>query len=99
LRTLGQVPFAPPSVGGWPANRAWLTTGAAQARLELASRLAPLARGAVEGRGEAARVEAIGRTLGIGSWTRPTADALRSAADDPHALITLALVAPEHLLA
>jgi uncharacterized protein (DUF1800 family) len=99
LRTLGQVPFAPPSVGGWPANRAWLTTGAAQARLALAARLAELGRGAVDGNGSAARVDAIGRTLGIGSWTPATAEALRSAADDPHALVTLALVAPEHLLA
>jgi uncharacterized protein (DUF1800 family) len=99
LRTLGQVPFAPPSVGGWPSNRAWLTTGAAQARLELASRLAALAPDAVEGRGQAARVEAMGRRLGIGAWTRATSDALRSAADDAHALVTLALVAPEHLLA
>jgi uncharacterized protein (DUF1800 family) len=99
LRTLGQVPFAPPSVGGWPSNRAWLTTGAAQARLEIASRLAELAPDAVEGRGAAARVEAMGRALGIGAWTQATSEALRSAADDPHALVTLALVAPEHLLA
>ncbi|MBV9951661.1 MAG: DUF1800 family protein, partial [Acidimicrobiia bacterium] len=99
LRTLGQVPFAPPSVGGWPANRAWLTTGAAQARLEVAARLAALAPGAVEGRGGAARVEAMGRRLGIGAWTGATTSALRSAADDPQALVTLALVAPEHLLA
>ena len=29
----GQIPFRPPSVGGWPAGGAWLTTAAAAARL------------------------------------------------------------------
>ena len=33
LRGMGQVPFRPPSVGGWPAGGAWLTTAAAAARL------------------------------------------------------------------
>ena len=36
LRALGQVPFDPPSVGGWPAGSLWLTTGAALGRLSLA---------------------------------------------------------------
>ena len=33
LRGMGQIPFRPPSVGGWPAGGAWLTTAAAAARL------------------------------------------------------------------
>ena len=33
---LGQVPFAPPNVGGWPAGTPWLTTASALARLNLA---------------------------------------------------------------
>ena len=34
LRALGQVPFRPPSVGGWPSGAAWLTTSSVQARLK-----------------------------------------------------------------
>ena len=36
LRGMGQIPFRPPSVGGWPAGGAWLTTAAAAARLSAA---------------------------------------------------------------
>ena len=36
LTGLGQVPFAPPNVGGWPAGTPWLTTASALARLNLA---------------------------------------------------------------
>ena len=35
---MGQVPFRPPSVGGWPAGGAWLTTASAAARLDAARR-------------------------------------------------------------
>ena len=40
LNALGQVPLRPPSVGGWPAGAAWLTTSSLQARLRLAELLA-----------------------------------------------------------
>jgi uncharacterized protein (DUF1800 family) len=33
LKTLGQRPFYPPSVGGWPRGRAWLSTASAGVRL------------------------------------------------------------------
>ena len=32
LSKMGQIPFAPPSVGGWPAGEAWLTSASAQYR-------------------------------------------------------------------
>ena len=40
LHQLGQVPFAPPSVGGWPQNGYWLSTAASLARLRFANALA-----------------------------------------------------------
>ena len=40
LRGMGQVPFRPPSVGGWPAGAGWLTTAPAAARLATARLLA-----------------------------------------------------------
>ncbi|MFX4272945.1 DUF1800 domain-containing protein [Propionibacteriaceae bacterium Y1685] len=36
LRGMGQLPFSPPSVGGWQSGSAWLTTAAAMARTDLA---------------------------------------------------------------
>jgi uncharacterized protein (DUF1800 family) len=36
LAALGQVPFRPPSVGGWPGGAAWLSTAATRARLSFA---------------------------------------------------------------
>lgn len=37
LKGMGQVPFLPPSVGGWPAGAAWLSTASARSRIELAT--------------------------------------------------------------
>ncbi|WP_152361815.1 DUF1800 domain-containing protein [Microlunatus speluncae] len=37
LKGMGQLPFLPPSVGGWAAGSAWLSTAAARSRIELAA--------------------------------------------------------------
>ncbi len=37
LKGMGQLPFLPPSVGGWAAGAAWLSTAAARSRIELAT--------------------------------------------------------------
>lgn len=99
LRRLGQVPLAPPSVGGWPANEAWLTTAAAAARLDLAWSLAARAGGRLAGVAPRSRPEAAARLLGVDGWGPPTASALGRVADDARAVLALALVAPEYLLA
>ena len=36
LETLGQIPFNPPNVAGWPAGPRWLSAGAAMARAQYA---------------------------------------------------------------
>ena len=36
LQGMGQLPLRPPSVGGWPAGAAWLTTSAAVSRVAAA---------------------------------------------------------------
>ena len=43
LGAIGQVPFAPPSVGGWGWNEYWQSTGAAAGYMQLASSLAGVA--------------------------------------------------------
>jgi uncharacterized protein (DUF1800 family) len=91
LESMGQVPFAPPSVGGWPAGAAWLTSAAAHARLRLASRLAELA--AVD----QLKLDDVTRTLCIDTWTNRTHSVLRSVRE-PRRLLTLALASPEYLV-
>jgi uncharacterized protein (DUF1800 family) len=43
LGNIGQVPFTPPSVGGWGFNQFWQSTGAAAGYMQLASALAGVA--------------------------------------------------------
>ncbi len=100
LEQLGQVPFAPPSVGGWPGGRTWLNTGAAAARLDLAHQLAAKADlSVIEETAPVDRPDVVARLLGVRRWGSATSAALAHASDSPPDLATLALVAPEHLLA
>jgi uncharacterized protein (DUF1800 family) len=94
---LGQLPFLPPDVSGWPANEAWLSTATARVRLEWAVGVAARVDPSVLDI-EADRPAGLARLLGIASWTTETADAL-DAATDPRQALALALVAPEHLVA
>lgn len=99
LRGMGQVPFAPPNVGGWPAGSAWLTASAAQARLHFAQWAAQSADlGAVSAAVPAARVDAVARLLSVDAWTPRTRTALAAASPDAGRLLTLALVSPEYVV-
>jgi uncharacterized protein (DUF1800 family) len=99
LRSLGQVPFRPPSVGGWPAGPAWLTTGSAQARLRLGQALAALAPAAVDelaGSARADRIDTLTRLLVVDGWTGRTRAVLDCAAGEPRRLLALGLASPEY---
>jgi uncharacterized protein (DUF1800 family) len=96
---LGQTPFDPPNVGGWPQNQYWLNTGTALARLRAARLLAGRAAlSAIAEVAPAGRAGAVARQLGITAWGQTTAGALSHVAGDPVALVTLALSAPEYVL-
>ncbi|MFI7576264.1 DUF1800 family protein [Micromonospora sp. NPDC049497] len=91
LERLGQLPFAPPSVEGWPAGAEWLTVGAAQVRLNLAGRLAqlvPIERLTPDG---------MAQVLAVETWTDRTYSALKGT-NDPRRLLTLGLASPEYLV-
>jgi uncharacterized protein (DUF1800 family) len=102
LDALGQVPLLPPSVGGWPAGAAWLTTSSALAHLRIATMLAgqaPEATLAQLDQGtEAARADAVARLLAVDAWTDRTRAALRLANGDPRRLLTIALASPEYTI-
>ena len=95
LRALGQVPFRPPSVGGWPSGAAWLTTSSAQARLKAGQALTALAPRAVDSLGKGDRLDALARMLVIDAWTDRTRAAL-SGVKEPQRLLALALATPEY---
>jgi uncharacterized protein (DUF1800 family) len=95
LRALGQVPFRPPSVGGWPSGAAWLTTSSVQARLKAGQALAALAPEAVDSLGKGDRLDALARMLVVDGWTDRTRAAL-SGVKEPQRLLALALATPEY---
>src|SRR5665213_2751329 len=75
LSQMGQLPFNPPNVGGWPYGQAWLSGVAFQYRFELAQSvvakgvLAPLAVP------KSKMVQACADWLGVAEWSRRTASA------------------------
>jgi uncharacterized protein (DUF1800 family) len=99
LSLLGQEPFNPPSVGGWPQNAYWLNTATSLARLQAGTMLArsvdltwlnalPVSQ----------RANALANRLSIDGWGQTSAAALNHVASTPTALLALALSAPEYVL-
>jgi uncharacterized protein (DUF1800 family) len=99
LRALGQLPFEPPNVGGWPADTAWLTTSAALTRLHLAQAVAAKADvTTITNASTPVRAEAVRRLLGVDAWTPRTSAALAKVTDNPRDLLAIAACAPEFVV-
>jgi uncharacterized protein (DUF1800 family) len=98
LRTLGQRPFYPPSVGGWPSGQVWLSTASAGARLRAATQLAHAGDlSSIENTGAGDRVDAVGYLIGIGAWSDRTVKALQPLVRQPPQLVAAAVNTPEYL--
>ncbi|MFI6044187.1 DUF1800 family protein [Nocardia sp. NPDC051321] len=98
LRNLGQLPFYPPSVGGWPHGQAWMSTAAAQLRLLAAASLVKNADlSHISAAAPTDRLDAVGYQLGIGGWSDRSAAVLMPLRADPSRLTTIALNTPEYL--
>ena len=99
LDKLGQVPFNPPNVGGWPAGEAWLSSATAQYRIAFATWLIKQSdlRVLNELR-PALRSTKSAEWLGVPEWSPRTQTALRSAINDPAQFALLALCSPEYLV-
>jgi uncharacterized protein (DUF1800 family) len=98
LTGLGQKPFYPPDVAGWPRGRVWVSTASTAAQLWAANELAK--RGdisAIEAAGRDDRIDAAGYLIGVGAWSDRTVDALKPFVDDPVLLFTAAVNTPEYL--
>jgi uncharacterized protein (DUF1800 family) len=100
LREQGQVPLDPPSVGGWPAGTAWLTTAGTQWRLRAADLLAAKASPAVLDKLAAApanrRTDVLARLLAVDTFTDRTRTVLAGVAGQQRRMIALALASPEY---
>ena len=99
LDKLGQVPFNPPNVGGWPAGEAWLSSATAQYRIAFATWLIKQSdlRVLNELR-PALRSTKSADWLGIPEWSTRTQSALRTAINEPAQFALLALCSPEYLV-
>ncbi|KAA2253018.1 DUF1800 domain-containing protein [Solihabitans fulvus] len=99
LRGLGQIPFAPPSVGGWAAGGAWLSTSAGLARLQLAQLVAAHADlSGLAGLSASARVDGVRALLGVDAWTDRTKAALQKVDGDAKKILAVAACAPEYVV-
>lgn len=98
LKTLGQLPFYPPDVGGWPSGQAWLSSAAVDFRVRNAGKavkngdISPVDEASVDD-----RLDAVGYLIGVGAWTDRSAKALKPFRKDPTALVTAAVNTPEYL--
>lgn len=98
LTVMGQRPFYPPNVGGWPSGQAWLSTSSISARAWAADKFTKSGDlSVVEQAAPGDRVDAAGYLLGIGAWTDRSAAALKPLANEPQQLVAAAVNTPEYL--
>ncbi|MGH3966664.1 MAG: DUF1800 domain-containing protein [Mycobacterium sp.] len=98
LKALGQRPFYPPDVGGWPRGRVWLSTASAGVRLRAAGAMTREADlSGVEDADPGERIDAVGYLIGIGAWSDRTVAALKPLVHRPSRLVAAAVNTPEYL--
>jgi uncharacterized protein (DUF1800 family) len=98
LHALGQRPFYPPDVGGWPHGRVWMSTASADVRMRAASQLARAGDvSSVEDAAADDRIDAVGYLIGVGAWSDRTAKALEPLVRNPVQLVAAAVNTPEYL--
>jgi uncharacterized protein (DUF1800 family) len=98
LHALGQRPFYPPNVGGWPHGRVWMSTASADVRMRAASQLARAGDlSTVDAVATGDRIDAVGYLIGIGAWSDRTVAALKPLTRNPVQLVAAAVNTPEYL--
>lgn len=89
LKGMGQLPFLPPSVGGWAAGAAWLSTAAARSRIELATMIGKAADDKLGGTDPT-------EVLGLDQVSSRTAAAIKAA--PAQARLAVAACSPEYVV-
>ncbi len=98
LAQMGQLPFNPPNVGGWPYGQAWLSGAAFQYRfmaLELMVAQGDLSPLSVP---KSEMVQACADWLGVPEWSSRTANTLAASSATPIEFATVALLSPEYMV-
>jgi len=96
LTNMGQLPFNPPNVGGWPADEAWLSASSAQFRLSFAQYL--VKQGDLSTLAGDTSAQAIADWLGVAEFSYRTKSAFDAAGSDPARLAILAICSPEYVV-
>lgn len=100
LETLGQVPFDPPNVGGWPADEAWINISSMQARLAFSRYILAhadlTALNALPVSDE--RLTYLADMFGVAQWSSRTKSVLRTALSNPLELLLISVNAPEYVV-
>ena len=98
LKSLGQRPFYPPDVGGWPHGRVWMSTASADVRMRAASLMARNGDlSTVDDTAANDRIDAVGYLIGIGAWSERSVAALQPLVRTPVQLVAAAVNTPEYL--
>ena len=99
LVALGQLPFQPPNVGGWPVDQAWLSASSAQNRISFAGYLANEGKlDAIADLRPSERISALADWLGVYKFSDRSLKAFSDASKDPIRLAQLAVCSPEYLV-
>ena len=98
LTEMGQVPFNPPNVGGWPYGQAWLSGVAFQYRFELATSIVTVGDLSPLSVPKSRMVEACADWLGVPEWSRRTGSTLAAASGTPSEFAIAALLSPEYVV-
>jgi uncharacterized protein (DUF1800 family) len=98
LAVMGQRPFYPPNVGGWPHGYGWLSTTSTAARVWVADKFAEKGDlSMIENTPSGDRIDATGYLIGVGAWTDRTVAALKPLVSNPRELVAAAVNTPEYL--
>lgn len=99
LNALGQLPFYPPNVGGWPAGESWLSSASAQYRINLAQLLVKQSQLRALSTFDPDRwFISSADWLGVPQWSARTQAALRESLAKPAEFAVLALTCPENVV-
>jgi len=99
LNKLGQVPFLPPNVGGWPTDQGWLSSATALYRVAFTNWLIQQSRLRVISEIPVAqRTQKSADWLGVPEWSERTKLVLDESASNPAQFALLALCSPDYIV-
>ena len=99
LDKMGQVPFNPPNVGGWPYDEAWLNIASTQYRIGfLGFLLGQADLSPISGLSGLSMEKALADWLGVGEFSTRTEAVLRSPGLTTAQIVIAALCSPEYVV-